>query len=476
MVMDINSLIEERLDRSILANFASGMNTKHDIATYNCLQKPYILRPHELETLYDGSWLCQKVINKIIHESCRAWLNYQVGGAEGNSQLIAQFLKYQDDLVDEKDDGVTLKEVIKEALFNERLYGGAVIVINVDDDKKLWEPLDFNKIKAIKWMQVLNRHQVQPICLTQHGDKSKPDYYQLTGIEDLYYPESQSGFISDEREGLIHKSRVIRFDGSIKLPHNLKQQNQGWGRSVLQPFFIPFQGVETGVNGMLSILHKLDRTIMKVKGLWEIIRSKNEELLRRRMAENELFASMYKRELLDSDGEEISNYTQSASGLIELMKLFLDMASAAADLPHTFLLGESPGGSLGGTGESEQKDLNRLIGDYQTDQIDKPLRKLHKILWSAKNSPTKGKIPDDFSYSWLEPYPMTQLEKAQLEQTYASIDATNINSSVYTGDEAAMSRYGSSRYGYNITIDWEARKKQKEADANYVPEEVNYNE
>lgn len=467
-----------RLDRSILANMATGMGTSIDKSNYNQLRGNLILQPVELETLYDGSWLCQNVINKIIDESTREWLVYKISGKEDTPEkvasLIEDYIDYQDDLVDEKDDDISIKDLIVEALFYERLYGGAVIICNLDDGREHYEPVDWKRIKTIKWMQVLDRHQISPILEHGTGDLSKPDYYQLSTIDNerIYF---ENGIVwGDARAGLIHKDRVIRFPGVVKLPHRLRQLNQGWGRSVLQAFYRPFEGVEVGVNCMMAVMQEMDRLAIKIKGLWDIIRAGNEELLRRRIVENEFFSSQFRRELLDADGEDIVNITRDVSKVVDIVKLALNIAVAASNLPHTFLLGESPGGLLGGTGESTQTDLNRLIRGYQSNRIDRPLKKLNKLCWLAKDSPSKGQIPKGFDWEWLDPYPMTQQEKASLEQTYASIDATNINSGVYSGEEAALARYGSANYGYNISIDWEARKQAKEKEANYVPQEVNY--
>lgn len=467
----------KHMDRSIIANMATGMGTSIDKSNYNRLRHHIILQPTELEVLYDGSWLCQNVINKIIDESTREWLVYKISGQEGTPEeinnLIEDYIHYQDSLVDEKDDDISVKDLMVEALFYERLFGGAVIICNLDDGREHYEPVDWARIKSIKWMQVLDRHQVLPVLQYGTGDLSKPDYYQLNGIhnEQIYFENLKWG---DERVGLIHKDRVIRFPGVVKLPHRLRQENQGWGRSILQAFYRPFEGVEVGVNCIMALMQEMDRLGIKIKGLWDIIRAGNEELLRKRVVENTFFASQFRRELLDADGEEIVNITRNVQGVVDLVKLMLNIAVAASGLPHTFLLGESPGGLLGGTGESTQTDLNRLIRGYQSSHIDRPFKKLNKLCWLARNSPTKGKVPKGFAWDWLDPYPMTQQEKASLEQTYASIDATNINSSVYSGEEAAISRYGSATYGYNINIDWEARKKEKAKEENYVPEEVNY--
>ncbi len=82
-----------RMDRSIIANMATGMGTSIDKSNYNRLRHHIVLQPTELEILYEGSWLCQNVVNRIIDESTREWLVYKVSGQEGTQEDINSLIE-----------------------------------------------------------------------------------------------------------------------------------------------------------------------------------------------------------------------------------------------------------------------------------------------------------------------------------------------------------------------------------------------
>jgi len=104
----------------------------------------------ELEDAYSSDWLVSKVCNLPPFDMTREW---RVMDGDMDSDKQEQW-----DLFENK---LKLQSKIREAMTWGRVYGGAAIVINVDDGHKHepWEPLDINAIKkdSLKFLIVTDK-------------------------------------------------------------------------------------------------------------------------------------------------------------------------------------------------------------------------------------------------------------------------------------------------------------------------------
>lgn len=445
---------------SAIYNPVTGLGTARDKTTYTTIGPGWYLAPAEIEELYEHHWLCQRVVDVIVNESTREWIYYNIGGEKGSPELITAFTKYQDSLVDEADDYIGLREIFSEAMRMARLLGGAIIYIDIDDNRDRYLPVNEKTIRKINFLQVYDRYQVTPVHrhdLLKDKEKlpfcdySKPTHYELNTIEH---------YSATDKSRLIHSSRVLRFDSPNKPAYRSRQRNQGWGRSVLQSFFGALKHYEPAIEGLSKVLSECSIVKHSVGGLWDKIVGGERASIAKRMEELDIMNSNYRRLVIDKDMEEVEILNasiQQFASAIEPLEIFL---TGAADLPRTLLFGQSPSGQLGESGGSEQRDIGRKIKAYQAAHIRKPLTKLHELLWLAKNSPTNGKIPKDFSWDFNDPYPMTEDEILNLQTKYSQIDATYSQIGAVTADEITRSRFGGSSFGKSIVIDWDARNKQ----------------
>jgi phage-related protein (TIGR01555 family) len=461
--------MEHRND-SILYNTVTGQGTERDKTIYTGVGIGWYLTAQEIEELYEHDWLCQQVVNVIVDESTREWISYDIGSEDGSAELIDAFIKYQDNLVDEADDYVGLSDIFSEAMKMARLLGGAIIYMDIDDNRERYLPVNEKNIKKINFLQVYDRYQVSPAVRcdlpeavssyskTLFHDLSKPTHYELTNINGVY---------GLEKDRLIHASRCLRFDSSVRPSYRSRQRNQGWGRSVLQGFFNALKHYETAISGLSKVLAECSIIKHSVAGLWEKLTGGEGPAIAKRMEELDMMNSIYRRLVVDKDFEDvqiINASIQEFASAIEPLEIYL---TGAAGLPRTLLFGQSPSGQLGESGGSEQRDIGRKIKAYQARHMDKPLRKLFDLLWLAKDSPTKGKIPGSFNWRFNDPYPMTEDELLNLQTKYSQIDATYSNIGVLMSDEIAKSRFAGSAFGKSIVLDWEKREKlerQKELD------------
>jgi hypothetical protein len=63
---------------------------------------------------------------------------------------------------------------------NASLFGGAVILMYIDDGRSADQPVDFRNIRAIEGMEVLDRWQIAPVINEDAlYDYSKATHYQI---------------------------------------------------------------------------------------------------------------------------------------------------------------------------------------------------------------------------------------------------------------------------------------------------------
>ena len=468
-----------------VVNLFTGQGTHRDKSKYNTIAPTTILDPTELEWFYRNSFLAQNIVNIIVSESVREWVNYDIPHVYKRKDPVLDISDYQDNLQDIYGYPITFKDAITEALLDERLYGGAVIIMEIDDGRPRYEPVDEKNIKSIEWIQVLDRYQIQPevfvgeewaIAEKQRKTEKLKRKFGRIDFGDLRFPThyqiNSADYVGVEP---IHHSRVLRFSGAVRLPRRLAQINSGWGDPVLQVLFEPVLKFEVA-SGVLAALIPDAQTIEhQISGLWDMVNSDrafgNFQTIQNRIIQSDLQRSAFRREVIDKEREAVNVITRDLSSLIQATELLLGHVVAASRLPHTFLLGESPTGKLGVSGESEQLDVSRTIAEFQSDRIMAHINRFNRLCMLSKNGPTQGKLIKGFQAKFNNPRPLTRKQEAEIQQILANTDAVNIQSGLYTPEEAAKARYSGVKFG-EIVIDWEARereaqaKKQQEEEAN----------
>ena len=379
-----------------LVNFLTGINTPRDKNYYDLIYPDRILSLSEIENLYRNYYLVKYYIELIVEDSLSKAIELDLGfisqaqkeklrpivdkeAKRLRMQMSAGTLKkYQIKLLginpidvmsngsinpkvlerlsfiiilksaimralwddeyfkDENNNPVSFFEVLREALFESRLYGGSLIVLGLNDENLQSQAVDEQSIKSIGWIQTLDRYCVSPYLDGSQSSISNPELYQI------HNPNAP--------DVLVHSSRVIRIDAGSRLTRRQRLGNNGWMDSCLQPAYKEILRFQKGMN-VLGAMFEDSQTINHgIKGLFEMLddpSSKNDvEALREKLRISDMTRSVTRREVYDLDREKIEIVTRDFSSLIEAIKLCLDVVVSAVRLPHTFLLGKSPTGPL----------------------------------------------------------------------------------------------------------------------------------
>ena len=111
--------------------------------------------------------------------------------------------------------------------------------------------------------------------------------------------------------------------------------------------------------------------------------------------------------LMDSN-ETIDRNSASFANLDHILNLYAVMCAAAADIPATRFLGQSPGG-LQSTGESDLINYYDKINSLQTTWISPALKNLDQVLIRS----ALGRPSEDIKFEWVPLKQPTEKEEAE---------------------------------------------------------------
>jgi phage-related protein (TIGR01555 family) len=254
---------------------------------------------------------------------------------------------------------------------------------------------------------------------------------------------------------VVHESRILRFDG-VKLPDRLTLQNNGWGDSILNRLYDGIRAYATVHGTVPGILQDFVQAIYKIAGLKEMLAQGNDKAVMDRLQIVNLTRSIYRAVVLD-ENETWDRQTTTTTGLPDLIDRTERRLVAESGFPHTKLLGESPGASLGEGGGSEAKDWYDLIAAMQEERHREPLTYLLTLIMSATKGPTGGKVPTGWSFTFRSLWQLDEKEQAQIRKLQAETDMAYIGSGVLSAGEVAASRFGGDAYSTETALDQTTR-------------------
>lgn len=416
-----------------LQNVLIGMGTGRDKSQYTKTTATVFLPQEELENLY-GEWLPRRIVDIYADQATRKGFKVLFGGEGVRAEEVQGIEQVIEDLF--------ILENLNLAAKNSRLYGGACLLLFIDDGRPAYMPVDKRNIRRIEDIECLDRWQIAPVINEENlYDYSKATYYQIISGD----------LISQPQLSYIHKDRILRFDGDW-LPYRVRQRNYGWGMSSLQTVYDSFKHYWTGLNSAATLLTEFDIFVHKVRGLAAMLAAGKEASIRDRLQVNDMSKSIYRGYAIDAEKEELEFISRNFGGIGEILeKLRVDIIGASK-IPHTVLFGESPGG-LGSTGRSEERDFAKTLADYQSVHFKRPVKQLMELIMLSKEGPTKGELPESWRIAFNPLFELNEREMADVRARVAAVDGRYIQLGVLSPKEVADARYGGSEWSMELTLD-----------------------
>lgn len=420
-----------------LVNVLSGMGTvDKDRTTATAVNYQTFLSQTDLEALYQNG-IPRRYVDAIADEILRHRTSITIGNDDPNAKDVVSAF---DEFLKNTGFHQALSEVVK----LQRLYGGAGMVLLVDDGLPETEPVDIGKIRGIRGFIPLSRWELIPRDYTI-TDWSRPSHYTVTTSQKVM--EEQNGsYINFE----IHHSRVARFDG-LYLPWRVRSRNTGWGQPVLQLIWNAFKRYETAMGGLEHMTSDSDLFVHKIPGLFQRIASGNETDLRKRLEANNLSRSVYGGMVVDVE-EDLQYLNRALANIATATDPFIKDLQAATGWPASILMGDSPGG-LGKEGRFEERVWASLVEQWQENYCRTAITQVFSYILASREGPTRGRPPKSWSVHFPSIFTKTDEEKASLQAQMAQADVQYINLGVLNALEVRNSRFGGTEFSIETALD-----------------------
>jgi phage-related protein (TIGR01555 family) len=361
-----------------LVNFFSGLGTGKDkTANWQHLYTPG--DQQQFESVYATSWLAKKIIDIVPQDMTREWRTWNAEEAEA---LYAA------------ENDLHLKTKVRQWLTLARLYGGAAILIGDDSGgRDPTQPLDVKQFQqgGLRYLHVFNRFELTPdgkITDLRDPDYGKPEFYRVN-----------TGKIRDLK---IHRSRFV-FAVGADAPQRVSEMNDGWGLSVLEFIRQVVVNVEAAAMNAAALVEEAKVDVVTIPELDTILSTTDGEqrMIRRWTLANSMKSVI--NTLMLGGGETFERKQITFGGLPELIHTQMELASGAADVPVTRLLGQSPAG-LNSTGESDIRNYYDMIASKQNTDLKENLERLDIALIRHVLGDYD---PEEVNYEWA---PLWQLD------------------------------------------------------------------
>lgn len=413
-------------------NPMTGFGTSRDKTTFNRYTGGYILRDDELSMLYHGDDLAALVVDIVPDEMLREGFSIDAGDAGVNADIAEQV------------ESLGIVEKLADAIRWGRLYGGGALLLGADDGRSAATPLMAERAQALSYLYVFDKRYLYPLT-----------WYRAAGHPKLGMPETYmvtaTGSYAEQPVSIVHESRLVLFGGATTGLQE-SQSNSSWDYSVLQRVNKVLGDFNIGWNAAAVLLQDGNQAVFKMAGLADAIAAGQGDALKKRLTAMDEARSIVNAIVVDAGGNAEDQTEESferkvfpMTGIPETLDRFCLRFAAAARVPVTLLMGQSPAG-MNATGQSDFQGFYNRLGGQQRLRLAPKIQRIARVLLATKmfagrvKKGADGKPPAvavSFPPLWTE----APLAQAQTRKTLLEGDAIAITNGVLVPAEVATARY-----------------------------------
>jgi hypothetical protein len=393
---------------------------------------PFQLTETEQAYLFDGDSLARKMVTKPVDAMVRNWVDF-TNLDEDQTEACASYIETKH-----------VRKALTELLVWGRVYGGAVLLLGINDGRMPDQPVNEGNIRSINYLTVIDRWRLQVDRSSYVRDPdsprfNKPEYYTI-----LPSSEDTAG---DQK---VHYTRLIDYTGPLT-SRTIRDQRQGWGLSFYEIAHERLADVAASFGSVANIVQTFVQTVIRMRGLVEAVQRGEGDYLRQRVSQMDEARSVIQAILLDADNEEFETKSASVQGLPELVDRLMMLASEVSEIPVTILFGRSPAG-LNATGESDMQQWHERISDEQETVLRPILERFFRIMFLDKEGPTKGVEPPDWGFRFRPLNRPDAKTQADTHLVQAQADQVYLLNGVVTPAEVRESRFGGDEFSTHTTL------------------------
>ena len=381
----------------------------------------------ELTELYRGDGFGARVVDVPADDMVRAWFKVE-GDSEGH---IVQ--KTQD---------LAAKKFIREALIWSRLFGGAIVLMLIDDGQDLDQPVNLEQIRSIKGLQVYDRWDVSWTTSDLYNDPQEDKF----GLPEIYKINNFTTATIFE----VHETRLLKFEGEL-VPQFVKRENLGWGDSVINRVYERLRGLGDGYAGVEGLITEFIIGKLTIRNLQSLIGTKEgTKQIQERLQIIDMSQHMLNTILLDEKEEFERVSATGTQGLSKLLDQLVDSLAGVSGIPRVKLLGDQSKG----LGSEASGNIRFYYDDISADQEEKlqpELERLCLYIQLAKDGEFKGKELDNWTIVFNPLWQPTAKEEAETRKAVAETDKIYFEMGL-SGEVIIVSRFGGETYSTSTVI------------------------
>jgi phage-related protein (TIGR01555 family) len=295
------------------------------------------------------------------------------------------------------------------------------------------------EFQRVDFMRVVDRRFVNPIWASADAT-GMPQIYRVTPMT------------APQQYADVHVSRLVRFGGA-RTEARMKRWLNGWDFSVLQRPYDALRGNGAMWQSVETMMSEATQSVFKMKGLFAKMASTLRTEILDRISVMDQTRSTSRAIVLDAEGEEFERSSLAFAGVADVSDRGIKRVAAAAEIPVTVLLGESPAG-LNATGDSDLRWFLMRVAARRQFDCEPQLRRLLGILLRARSSPIAAQVVGGWrpKIGWPPLWTPNAVELSTIKLQTAQRDQLYITEGVFEPEEVALTRGGPSGFAGDVAL------------------------
>lgn len=389
-------------------NLLNKYGTKQDNSEAYKFEREPVVPDMQLTGLYEGNGLFSKIIDTPAEEALKHGFDLNLKSDEVNA------------FVEDALDDLEWEEKAATAIKWARLYGGALIVMLIDDGRGLEEPVDWEHIRSIDELRVYERSIVQPdsssLYQQDYGGKGVGNRVSKFGQPEYYYVSSIYGSFK------VHESRCLVFRNGVLPEQTSNATYLFWGMPEYVRIRRALRETVTAHTDSVKLLERSVQAIYSMKGLASLLTTDDgENQVLKRLQLVDTSRGLLNSIAIDSEGENYDFKTFQFSGVKDVIDATCNMLSALTNIPQTILFGRSPAG-MNATGDSDFESYYNFVEKIQRLMLKRNLRTLLDVVFRAGIASGDVAEEPDYKLEFKPLWSLSDTEQAAVDQTKAQTE------------------------------------------------------
>lgn len=386
-------------------NLLNKYGTKQDNSEAYKFEREPVIPDMQLTGLYEGNGLFSKIIDTPAEEALKHGFDLNLKSDELNA------------FVEDALDDLEWEERAATAIKWARLYGGALIVMLIDDGRGLEEPVDWEHVRSIDELRVYERAIVQPdyasLYQQDYGGKGVGNRVSKFGQPEYYYVSSIYGSFK------VHESRCLVFRNGVLPEQTSNATYLFWGMPEYVRIRRALRETVTAHTDSVKLLERSVQAIYSMKGLASLLTTDDgENQVLKRLQLVDTSRGLLNSIAIDSEGEQYDFKTFQFSGVKDVIDATCNMLSALTNIPQTILFGRSPAG-MNATGDSDFESYYNFVEKIQRLMLKRNLRTLLDVVFRAGIASGDVAEEPDYKLEFKPLWSLSDTEQATVDQTKA---------------------------------------------------------